>query len=144
MILTRKLFETEIPEIDNGTIEIKAVSREAGSRAKVAVYSNNSDVDTIGACIGQKGLRIKNIVDELNGEKIDIVEWKEDKAEFVSKALSPSKVLKVEMSEDQTTAKVLVPGDQLSLAIGKNGQNARLAARLTNVRVDIKTAEEVK
>ena len=113
--LLRKLFELEIPEITSGLIEIKAVAREAGSRAKVAVYSADPNIDTVGACIGQKGLRIKNIVNELNGEKIDIVVWKES-----------------------------VENSQLSLAIGKNGQNARLAAKLTGMRVDIKTADRVE
>ncbi len=135
----KKLFEFEIPEIEEGTIEIKSIAREAGSRAKIAVYSPNKEIDTVGACIGQKGMRIKNIVEELNGEKIDIVEWKEDKAEFISNALSPSKVKKVDMIEAEMTARVIVEPSQLSLAIGKNGQNARLAARLTGMRVDIKT-----
>lgn len=139
--LLRKLFELEVPEIEEGTIELKAVSREAGSRAKVAVYSANPEVDTVGACIGQRGLRIKNVVNELNGEKIDIVEWKEAKEEFVSAALSPAKVTSVEILEDEVTARVIVDNSQLSLAIGKNGQNARLAAKLTGMRVDIKTIE---
>lgn len=135
----QKAFEMEIPEIEEGIIEIKSISREAGSRAKVAVYSPNPEVDTIGACIGQKRTRIKNIVDELNGEKIDIVNWKEDKTEFVLAALSPAKVKSVEMVDNGTTARVIVPESQLSLAIGKNGQNARLAAKLTGIRIDIKT-----
>ncbi|WP_321328144.1 transcription termination factor NusA [uncultured Ilyobacter sp.] len=139
--LLKKLFELEIPEIEDGLIEIKAVAREAGSRAKVAVYSENKEIDTVGACIGQKGLRIKNVVNELNGEKIDIVEWLESPEEFVSAALSPAKVMSVEVLEDQVTARVIVDTSQLSLAIGKNGQNARLAAKLTGMRVDIKTPE---
>ncbi len=139
--LLKKLFELEIPEIEDGLIEIKAVSREAGSRAKVAVFSENKEIDTIGACIGQKGLRIKNVVNELNGEKIDIVEWLESPEEFVSAALSPAKVMSVEVLEDKVTARVIVDTSQLSLAIGKNGQNARLAAKLTGMRVDIKTPE---
>lgn len=138
----RKLFEMEIPEIDEEIINIKAVSREAGSRAKVSVHSENPDIDTIGACIGQKGMRIKAIVDELNGEKIDIVNWNADKVAFVSTALSPAKVLNVEILEDGLTARVLVDSNQLSLAIGKSGQNARLAAKLTNMRIDIKTKDE--
>ncbi len=135
----KEAFEMEVPEIEEGIIEIKAIAREAGSRAKVAVYSENIEVDTIGACIGQKRTRIKNIVDELNGEKIDIVNWKEDKKEFVLAALSPAKVKEVEIIDNGATARVIVPENQLSLAIGKNGQNARLAAKLTNMRIDIKT-----
>lgn len=138
----RELFKLEVPEIEDGTIEIKAVSREAGSRAKVAVYSEVEGVDTIGACIGQKRQRINSIVDELNGEKIDIIEWREDKVAFVSAALSPAKVESVEILEDEVTARVIVDPSQLSLAIGKNGQNARLAAKLTSMRVDIKTSNE--
>ncbi|UUV17920.1 transcription termination factor NusA [Fusobacteria bacterium ZRK30] len=139
----RKLFELEVPEIEEGIIELKSVVREAGSRAKVAVYSDNEDIDTVGACIGQRGLRIKNIVTELNGEKIDIIEWKEDKKEFVKAALSPAKVESVEILDDEETARVIVEKSQLSLAIGKAGQNARLAAKLTGMRVDIKTLEDV-
>lgn len=139
--LLKKLFELEIPEIEDGLIEMKAVAREAGSRAKVAVYSANKEIDTVGACIGQKGLRIKNVVNELNGEKIDIVEWLESPEEFVAAALSPAKVMSVEVLEDKVTARVIVETSQLSLAIGKNGQNARLAAKLTGMRVDIKTPE---
>lgn len=142
--LLRKLFELEIPEITSGLIEIKAVAREAGSRAKVAVYSVDPNIDTVGACIGQKGLRIKNIVNELNGEKIDIVVWKESVEEFVSAVLSPAKVVSVEVVEEENTARVIVDNSQLSLAIGKNGQNARLAAKLTGMRVDIKTADRVE
>ena len=142
--LLRKLFELEIPEITSGLIEIKAVAREAGSRAKVAVYSADPNIDTVGACIGQKGLRIKNIVNELNGEKIDIVVWKESVEEFVSAVLSPAKVVSVEVVEEENTARVIVDNSQLSLAIGKNGQNARLAEKLTGMRVDIKTADRVE
>ena len=142
--LLRKLFELEIPEITSGLIEIKGVAREAGSRAKVAVYSADPNIDTVGACIGQKGLRIKNIVNELNGEKIDIVVWKESVEEFVSAVLSPAKVVSVEVVEEENTARVIVDNSQLSLAIGKNGQNARLAAKLTGMRVDIKTADRVE
>ena len=142
--LLRKLFELEIPEIADGLIEIKSVAREAGSRAKIAVYSADKNIDTVGACIGQKGLRIKNIVDELNGEKIDIVEWKDSIEEFVSAVLSPAKVNSVELLEDGTTTRVIVDPSQLSLAIGKNGQNARLAAKLTGMRVDIKVKEDLE
>lgn len=140
--LLRKLFELEIPEISDGLIKIKSVAREAGSRAKIAVFSEDKNIDTIGACIGQKGLRIRNIVEELNGEKIDIVEWKESREEFVSAVLSPAKVNSVEILEDDTTARVIVDPSQLSLAIGKNGQNARLAAKLTGMRVDIKVKSQ--
>lgn len=140
----KELFNLEISEISEGVIEIKSIAREAGSRAKVAVYSEDSNIDTIGACIGQRGMRIKAIVDELNGEKIDIIEWSDDVEKFVATALSPAKVEKVEILEDGGTARVLVEPSQLSLAIGKNGQNARLAAKLTNMRVDIKTTEEVE
>jgi len=138
--LLKKLFEIEIPEITSGIIEIKSVAREAGSRAKVAVYSAVPNIDTVGACIGQRGARIKNIVDELNGERIDIVEWKPVVEEFVSAVLSPAVVSNVTILEDGT-ARVLVEPSQLSLAIGKNGQNARLAARLTGMRVDIKVID---
>ena len=140
----RKLFELEVPEIEEGIIVLKSVVREAGSRAKVAVYSDNTDIDTVGACIGQRGLRIKNIVTELNGEKIDIIEWKKDKKEFVKAALSPAKVESVEILDDDETARVIVEKSQLSLAIGKAGQNARLAAKLTGMRVDIKTLEDIE
>ena len=139
--LLRGLLELEIPEIEDGIIEIKNIAREAGSRTKVAVYSEVANIDTIGACIGQKGARIKNIVDELNGEKIDIVIWKPEVEEFVSAVLSPAVVESVEILEDGT-AKVLVAPSQLSLAIGKNGQNARLAARITGMRVDIKVTDK--
>lgn len=139
--LLKKLFEIEIPEISSGIIEIKSLAREAGSRAKVAVYSKVPNIDTVGACIGQRGARIKNIVDELNGERIDIVEWKPIVKEFVSAVLSPAVVENVEILEDGT-ARVLVAPSQLSLAIGKNGQNARLAARLTGMRVDIKVIDK--
>lgn len=141
--LLRKLFELEIPEISSGLIEIKSLAREAGSRSKVAVYSSDENLDTVGACIGQKGSRIKNIVTELNGEKIDIVIWKENIEEFVSAVLSPAEVQSVTILEDGT-AKVIVNPSQLSLAIGKNGQNARLAARLTGMRVDIKVSDTEK
>lgn len=140
----KALFKLEIPEIEDGTIKIKAVAREAGSRAKIAVYTEQENVDTIGACIGQKRQRINTIVDELNGEKIDIVEWKDDKIQFVPAALSPAKVKSVEILEDGVTAKVIVDSNQLSLAIGKHGQNARLAAKLTGMRIDIKTDEVIE
>lgn len=139
--LVKRLFELEIPEIASGVIEIKAIAREAGSRAKVAVYSHDPNIDTVGACIGQKGARIREIVNELNGEKIDIVVWREDIVEFVSAVLSPAQVKSVEILDNGMTARVIVDPSQLSLAIGKHGQNARLAAKLTGMRVDIKVDE---
>ena len=137
--LVKRLFETEVPEIYDGTVEIKAVSREAGSRTKLAVLSHNPDVDAVGACIGARGARVSSIVNELGGEKIDIVEYSEDPQKFIASALSPAQVLSVEPAEDGSHAcRVTVPDNQLSLAIGNKGQNARLAARLTGWKIDIK------
>ena len=137
--LVRRLFEAEVPEIYDGTVEIKAVSREAGSRTKIAVLSHNPDVDAVGSCIGAKGMRVNHVVDELGGEKIDIVEYSEDPCKFIASALSPASVLDVVPAEDGSRAcRVSVPDDQLSLAIGNKGQNARLAARLTGWKIDIK------
>ncbi|MER3396925.1 MAG: transcription termination/antitermination protein NusA [Chloroflexota bacterium] len=136
----KRLLELEVPEIYNGIVEIKAIAREPGSRSKVAVWSRQPGVDARGACIGLRGVRIQNIVNELNGEKIDIVLWNPDPAIFVAEALSPAQVLSVEINEAEKTATVIVPDRQLSLAIGKEGQNARLAARLTGWRIDIKAA----
>lgn len=137
--LVKRLFETEVPEIFDGTIEIKSVSRQAGSRTKLAVYSSDPDIDPIGACIGPKGARVNTIVSELAGEKIDIVKYSEDPVAFISEALSPSKVVSVEIiSEDPKAAKVTVPDSQLSLAIGNKGQNVRLAAKLTGWKIDIR------
>ena len=137
--LVKRMFETEVPEIYDGTVESKAVSREAGSRTKLAVVSHNPDVDAVGACIGARGSRVSEIVEELGGEKIDIVEYSDDPQKFIAAALSPANVLKVEMAEDGSRAcKVTVPDSQLSLAIGNKGQNARLAARLTGWKIDIK------
>jgi transcription termination/antitermination protein NusA len=135
----RRLMELEIPEIYNGVVEIKAIAREAGSRSKVAVHSRQSGLDPVGACVGQRGMRIQNIVNELGGERIDIIPWNEDQARFVANALSPARVLDVTVDEATKTATVIVPEAQLSLAIGKEGQNARLAAKLTGWRVDIKS-----
>ena len=135
--LVKRLFEMEVPEIFDGTVEIKAVSREAGSRTKLAVWSKEPDVDPVGACIGPKGARVGKIVDELGGEKIDIVRYSDDPVAFISEALSPADVLKVEIDEDNRTCRVTVPDHQLSLAIGNKGQNARLAARLTGWKIDI-------
>ncbi len=137
--LVRRLFETEVPEIFDGTIEIKSVSREAGSRTKIAVFSKDENVDAVGACIGPKGQRVSNIVDALGGEKIDIVNFSEDNAEFISASLAPSDVCSVEiLDEEKKICRATVPDDQLSLAIGNKGQNVRLAAKLTGWKIDIK------
>lgn len=135
--LLKRLFELEVPEIFDGTVEIKAVAREAGYRSKLAVYSKNRDVDPVGACVGPKGARVQAIVNELRGEKIDIVKWDENPEIFVANALSPAKVVEVLLQNAQKVANVIVPDYQLSLAIGKEGQNARLAAKLTNWKIDI-------
>ena len=141
----RKLFEIEIPEIYEGLIEIKGISREAGFRSKVAVYSQNPNIDPVGSCVGQKGIRIQNIINELNGEKIDVIEWNADPSTFIATSLLPAKVLAVDAREDEKFAQVIVPDDQLSLAIGKGGQNAKLAARLTdNWTIDIKSESQVR
>ena len=140
----RKLFEFEIPEIYEGLIEIKSVSRDAGSRSKVAVYSTNENIDPVGSCVGQKGIRIQNIINELKGEKIDVIEWDEDPAVFISAALLPAQVMAVDIKEEEKFAQVIVPDDQLSLAIGKSGQNARLAAKLTNWKIDIKSESQFR
>ncbi len=137
--LVKRMFETEVPEIYDGTVEIKAVSREAGSRTKLAVQSHNADVDAVGACIGARGARVNEIVEELGGEKIDIIEYSDDPKAFIAAALSPANVLSVELAEDGSrSCRVTVPDNQLSLAIGNKGQNARLAARLTGWKIDIK------
>ncbi len=140
----RKLFEIEIPEIYEGVIEIKSISRDAGSRSKVAVYSPNPNIDPVGSCVGQKGIRIQNIINELNGEKIDVIEWNEDPSIYISAALLPAKVLAVDIKEEEKFAQVIVPDDQLSLAIGKAGQNAKLAAKLTNWKIDIKSESQFR
>jgi len=137
--LVKRLFELEVPEINDGIVDIYSISREAGSRTKIAVYSKDPDVDPLGACVGFKGSRVKAIVDELNGEKIDIVIWSKKPEEFIANSLSPSKVIKVIANEKEKSAMVVVPDYQLSLAIGKEGQNARLAAKLTNWKIDIKS-----
>ena len=139
----RKLLEFEIPEIYEGVIEIKSVARDPGYRSKVAVYSPDPNIDPVGSCVGQKGVRIQNIINELNGEKIDVIEWSEDPAIFIAAALLPAQVLAVDVKEDKF-AQVIVPDDQLSLAIGKAGQNARLAARLTNWKIDIKSESQFR
>jgi N utilization substance protein A len=140
--LVRRLFELEVPEISDGTVEIKSIAREAGSRTKMAVCSADPDVDPIGACVGPKGGRVANIVAELGGEKIDIIKYSEFPEEYIKAALSPSEVVSVTMSEDGRSCRVVVPDDQLSLAIGKEGQNARLAAKLTGIKIDIKPVSE--
>ncbi|MCL5025300.1 MAG: transcription termination factor NusA, partial [Chloroflexi bacterium] len=136
--LLKRLFELEVPEIFNGAVEIKAIAREPGSRSKVAVAARQERVDPVGSCVGPRGVRIQNVVNELGGEKIDVVQWSGDPAVFVANALNPAQVLSVEVDEANKTATVIVPERQLSLAIGKEGQNARLAARLTGWRIDIK------
>ncbi len=141
--LLKRLFELEVPEIFDGIVEIKAVAREAGMRSKLAVYTRSENVDPIGACVGPKGMRVQSIVQELKGEKIDIVKWDEDVKEFISNALGPAKVVSVHLDEEEKAARVVVPNHQLSLAIGKEGQNARLAARLTGWKIDIKDASQL-
>ena len=136
--LVKRLFELEVPEIYDGTVEVKSIAREAGSRTKMAVWSNDENVDPIGACVGPKGQRVANIVDELRGEKIDIIKYSEDPAAFIAAALAPADVVDVWMADEGKACRCVVPDDQLSLAIGKEGQNARLAARLTGYKIDIK------
>lgn len=142
--LLKRLFELEVPEIYEGIVEIKSVAREAGDRSKVSVWSDNPDVDPVGSCVGPKGSRVQAVVDELNGEKIDIVKFSKDPVEFVANALSPSKVLDVIVNEEEKSTVVIVPDYQLSLAIGKRGQNARLAAKLTNWKIDIKSESDAR
>lgn len=140
--LIKRLFEAEVPEIFDGTVEIKAVSREAGQRSKLAVWSDNADVDPVGACVGPKGMRVQAIVNELKGEKIDIVRWSPEAEVFVANALSPAQVTEVIADQEARIATVIVPDNQLSLAIGKEGQNARLAAKLTSWKIDIKSESQ--
>ncbi len=140
----RRLFEFEIPEIYEGLIEIKSVSRDPGYRSKVAVYSTNPNIDPVGSCVGQKGVRIQNIINELNGEKIDVIEWNEDPSIYIAAALLPAQVLAVDIKEEEKFAQVIVPDDQLSLAIGKSGQNARLAVKLTGWKIDIKSESQFR
>ncbi len=141
--LLKRLFEQEVPEIYDGIVEIKSIAREAGSRSKIAVYSKDENIDSLGACVGAKGMRVQAIVDELRGEKIDIVKWSPEPDVFISNALSPAKVEAVDILETEKFARVIVPNYQLSLAIGKEGQNARLAVKLTGWKIDIKAASEV-
>nr|WP_232331985.1 transcription termination factor NusA [Staphylococcus felis] len=140
--LLKRLFEQEVPEIFEGAVEVKSVAREAGDRSKISVYATNGDIDAVGACVGAKGARVEAVVEELGGEKIDIVQWSEDPKEFVSNALSPSQVIDVIVDEENQSTTVIVPDYQLSLAIGKRGQNARLAAKLTGWKIDIKSESD--
>lgn len=142
--LLRRLFEVEVPEIFEGIVEIKSIAREAGDRSKISVHTNNEEVDPVGSCVGARGARVQTISNELNGEKIDIVEWSEDPAIFVANALSPSKVIDVQVNEEERSTRVVVPDYQLSLAIGKRGQNARLAAKLTGWKIDIKSETDAR
>ena len=142
--LVKRLFEQEVPEVHDGVVEIKSIAREAGSRTKIAVCSKNPNVDAVGACVGQNGYRVNVIVDELMGEKIDIVNWNEDPRKFIAAALSPARVLSVAIFPDEQSALIIVPDHQLSLAIGKEGQNARLSAKLTGWRIDIKSESQAR
>ncbi|MEN8075547.1 transcription termination factor NusA [Clostridioides difficile] len=142
--LVKRLFELEVPEIYEGVVEIKSISREAGSRSKIAVVSHDENVDPMGACVGPKGARVQNIVNELKGEKIDIIKWSKNPEEFIASSLSPAKVLSVTVDEEGKSAKVVVDDNQLSLAIGKEGQNVRLAAKLTNWKIDIKSKSQAE
>jgi N utilization substance protein A len=141
--LLKRLFELEVPEIFSGAVEIMAIAREPGMRSKVAVVARQDNVDPVGSCVGIRGVRIQNIVNELQGEKIDVIEWAPDQAQFVANALSPARVINVTLNEEEKTARVLVPSDQMSLAIGKEGQNARLAHKLTGWRIDVKDPESL-
>lgn len=141
--LVKRLFELEVPEIQSGIVEIKSIAREAGSRTKIAVFSHDKNVEPVGACVGQRGQRVQVIVDELRGEKIDIIQWSDDPEIFVGSALSPAKVIEVKADKETNSARVIVEDSQLSLAIGKEGQNARLAAKLTGWKIDIKSQSQV-
>ncbi|HHW70470.1 MAG TPA: transcription termination/antitermination protein NusA [Clostridiales bacterium] len=142
--LVKRLFELEVPEIMQGDVIIKNIAREAGSRTKIAVYAPDERIDCVGACVGQKGIRVQQVVDELSGEKIDIVKWSSEPGEYIANALSPAKVLNVYTNIDEQSAQVIVPDNQLSLAIGKEGQNARLAAKLTGWKIDIKSESQIQ
>lgn len=142
--LVKRLFELEVPEIQTGVVQIKSIAREAGFRTKVAVHSTDAQVDAVGACVGQKGIRVERIVSELHNEKIDIIEWDADPAVYIAKSLSPARVLMVYINESEKAAKVIVPDNQLSLAIGKEGQNVRLAAKLTGWKIDIKSQTQAE
>jgi len=140
--LVKRLFELEVPEIHSGIVQIKSIAREAGFRTKMSVHSVDQSVDPVGSCVGQKGIRVEKIVQELKGEKIDIIKWSQDPVEYIGNALSPAKVILVQVNETEKAAKVIVPDNQLSLAIGKEGQNARLAAKLTGWKIDIKSQSQ--
>ena len=142
--LLKRLFELEVPEIHDGIVELKSVAREAGMRSKIAVYSNDEKVDPVGSCVGHKGMRVQNIVNELRGEKIDIVKFNPDPAQYVANALSPAQVISAVANDTEKICWVVVPDYQLSLAIGKEGQNARLAAKLTGWKIDIKPESQVE
>ncbi len=142
--LVKRLFELEVPEIQSGVVQIKSIAREAGYRTKVAVHSSDARVDAVGSCVGQKGIRVERIVNELRNEKIDIIEWDPDPAMYIAKALSPAKVLMVYVNEEEKAARVVVPDNQLSLAIGRDGQNARLAVKLTGWKIDIKSNSQIE
>ncbi len=142
--LLKRLFEMEVPELQEGVVELKGIAREAGARSKIAVYSKDENIDPVGSCVGPRGMRVQNIVSELNGEKIDIIKWSNDSSKFVASSLSPAKVVAVEIWEEEKVARVIVPDYQLSLAIGKEGQNARLAAKLTGWKIDIKSVSQMK
>lgn len=141
--LIKRLFELEVPEISQNVVTIKSIAREAGQRSKIAVYTDDDNVDPVGACVGPKGSRIEQVVEELNGERIDVIPWSKDPAEFIANALRPAKVIMVQVNEEEKAAKVIVPDYQLSLAIGKEGQNARLAAKLTGYKIDIKCQSQI-
>lgn len=141
-LFVKKLFELEVPEIEAGQVEIKACVREAGYRTKIAVHSSDANIDALGACVGNKGTRVNNIVGELGGEKIDIIIWSDDPFEFIARALSPAPVLTVEVNDEAKSARVIVPDDKLSLSIGKSGQNVRLAAKLTGWKIDVKSVSQ--
>jgi N utilization substance protein A len=140
--LVKRLFELEVPEIHSGIVQVKNIAREAGFRTKMSVHSVDESVDPVGSCVGQKGIRVEKIVEELKGEKIDIIKWSQDPVEYIGNALSPAKVIMVQVNEEEKAAKVIVPDNQLSLAIGKEGQNARLAAKLTGWKIDIKSQSQ--
>ncbi len=142
--LLKRLFEMEVPELQEGIVELKGIAREAGARSKIAVYSKDENIDPVGSCVGPRGMRVQNIVSELNGEKIDIIKWSNDPSKYVASSLSPAKVVAVEIWEEEKVARVIVPDYQLSLAIGKEGQNARLAAKLTGWKIDIKSVSQMK
>lgn len=142
--LVKRLLELEVPEIADGTVEIKTIAREAGSRTKIAIFSRNENVDPVGACVGQRGGRIRAIVDELRGEMIDVIKWSANDEEYIAASLSPAKVLQVDLDDENKVARVVVPDFQLSLAIGKEGQNARLAAKLTGWKIDIKSESQLR